>query len=194
MEQRWRPERGQVVLIELVGRPEAPVLTGAVEADGPGPMVVHLGASPPLPDHRCEVVASFFTPAALYLGRGEARAMGQGLIELDVQAMQAVQRRSAPRVVRRFPVALGAFSGSEEYVSVAGETIDLAVGGCRVVVDSPLPDGADPTVCIQLSDEPVMAHARVVENHEEGGRWAYRLAFEDIDEPGRSRLATALAR
>jgi hypothetical protein len=191
--ERWRPERGQVVLIELLDHPDAPALTGAVEGDGPGPVLIHLGASPPLPEARCQVTASFFTPEALYLARGEARALGGGLIELEAGEVQAVQRRAAPRLTRRYPVALGAFAGVDDYVSVSGETVDLAPGGCRVLVDSPLPDGSTPTVCIQVADEPVMAHARVVEDHAEGGRWAYRLAFEKLDEPDRRRLAAVLA-
>lgn len=183
------------MLIEVLNDAPGPVLTGGVESDGPGPvMVVNLGASPSLPHDHCEVVVSFFTPAALHLGRGTARAVsGTRLVEIDVRALQHVQRRATPRVVRAYPVALGAFDGTDEYVSVAGETIDLAIGGCQVVVDAPLPDGAETTVCIHLRDERVVAQARVVENREEGGRWAYRLAFDDLDEPDRARLLSAIA-
>jgi hypothetical protein len=195
MEPRWQAERGQVVLIEIVGDGPSPVLTGGVEEDGPGPMIINLGASPTLPADRCEVIASFFTPEALYLGRGTARGLPEPwLIELEVRQLQSVQRRSAPRRRVSYPVALGAFSGLDDYVSVAGETVDLAPGGCRVVVDAPLPDGGEATVCIHLSEQSVVAQARVVENHQEGLRWEYRLAFEELDEPDRSRLATALAR
>jgi hypothetical protein len=194
MEQRWQAERGQVVLIEIVGDGPSPVLTGGVEEDGPGPMIVNLGASPSLPAERCEVIASFFTPEALYLARGTARGMPEPwLVELDIREVQSVQRRSAPRRQVSYRVALGAFSGLDDYVSVAGETVDLAPGGCRVMVDSPLPEGTEATVCIHLSDEPVVTQARVVENHQEGVRWEYRLAFEDLDEPDRARLATVLA-
>lgn len=183
-----------MVLIEVLGNGSSPVLTGAVESDGPGPLVVNLGASPGLPAELCEVVASFFAPEALYLGRGTARRLGDPwAVELDVGVMQAVQRRSAARVPGRYRVALGAFDGLDDYVSVTGQTVDLAPGGCRVLVDDPLPDGAMPTVCIQLVDEPVVAQARVVDNREREGRWEYRLAFEDIDEPARQRLALLLA-
>jgi hypothetical protein len=193
MEPRWQAERGQMVLIEIVGDGPSPVLTGGVEEDGPGPMIVNLGASPTLPADRCEVIASFFTPEALYLGRGTARGLPEPwLIELEMRQLQSVQRRSAPRRRVSYRVALGAFSGLDDYVSVAGETVDLAPGGCRVVVDAPLPDGGEATVCIHLSDHPVVAQARVVENHQEGLRWEYRLAFEELDEPDRVRLAKAL--
>lgn len=171
------------------------MLTAGVESDGPGPMLVNLGGSPPLPRDRCEVVVSFFTPAALHLGRGTARALAdKHLVEIDVRALQHVQRRSTPRVPCSYPVAVGAFAGVDDYVSVAGETVDLAVGGCRVVVTEPLPDNADATVCIQCQGEPVVAHARVVDLRADGGRWEYRLAFEEIDEPDRRRLLELIAR
>jgi len=167
-------------------------LTGVVEGDGPGPVVIDLGASAPqMPHGATDVTASFFNPEALYLARGTAVHMPHmtRLIEVDVHSMQAVQRRSAPRVQGAYPVALGGFT-ADDYVSVAGETIDLAPGGCRVVVTERLPDGVEPTVCITLVEQDsVMASARVLENWEHDGRWEYRLAFEDIEEPDRTRLA-----
>jgi hypothetical protein len=188
MDSRWRPEVGQVVLVEVLGSAEAPCLTGVVDSDGPGPILVDLGGSPPLLQERAEVVATFYTPDAVFLGRGAANRLRTGYLELDLSAMQSVQRRAAPRLRGAFPVALGAFDGPDEYVSVAGETVDLSAGGCRVLVDSPLPPGAEPTVCIQLT-EPVVAMARILEDHREGTRWEYRLAFEDIEEPDRRKLS-----
>lgn len=192
VETRWRPETGQVVLVEIVGIEPPVCLTGVVEGEAPGPIVVDLGASAPqMPAGECEVTASFFNPEALYLGRGHAARLDHfdRLIELDLHSMQAVQRRRAHRIRGAYPVALGGFAG-DDYVSVAGETIDVAPGGCRVVVSEPLPAGITPTVCIQLFDhETVIAQARVLEDGESGGSWEYRLAFDDIDEPDRRRLA-----
>jgi hypothetical protein len=189
MDSRWRPEVGQTVLVEVLGSAEAPCLTGIVESDGPGPILVDLRGSPQLLQERAEVVATFYTPDAVFLGRGAANRLSAGnYLELDLSAIQSVQRRSAPRLRGAFPVALGAFDGPDEYVSVAGETVDLSAGGCRVLVDEPLPAGAQPTVCIQLS-EPVVAMARILEDHREGSRWEYRLAFEDIEEPDRRKLS-----
>lgn len=181
---------GQVVLVE-VARIEPPVcLTGVVDADQP--LVVDLGASAPeMPGDQCEVTASFFNREALYVAWGTAtrRPHLPRLVELDVQSMQAVQRRAGPRAQCAYPVALGAFT-ADDYVSVAGETVDLAPGGCRVVVSERLPDGAAPTVCIRLMDQQtVVAHARVLEGREDEGRWEYRLVFDEIDEPDRQRLA-----
>jgi hypothetical protein len=184
---------GQVTLVEVLTPLASPplCLTGIVDSEGPGPLVIDLGASPGMPSDQCEVVASFFTPEALYLGRGTAaRGRFGNLIEVDVRAMQAVQRRSAPRVRGSYPVALGAFAGADDYISVTGTTVDLAPGGCRVIVTERLPDGVAPTVCIQLlDDESVVAQARVLEDRQDGGGWEYRLAFEDIEEPDRRRLA-----
>lgn len=181
-----------MVLVEVTGIEPPLCLTGIVESDGADPLVIDLGASAPqMPAGAADVTASFFNPEALYVARGTAMRSADltRLIELDVRSMQAVQRRSAPRVVGAYPVALGAFS-ADDYVSVAGETIDLAPGGCRVVVTEPLPDDVMPTVCITLLDhESVVAQARVLENREDGGRWEYRLAFEDLDELDRRRLA-----
>lgn len=192
METRWRPETGQVVLVEVTGIEPPLCLTGIVESDGFGPVMIDLGASAPqMPDGACAVTASFFSPEALYQAKGVAVRSDPlaRLIELDVESMEAVQRRSSPRLTGAYPVALGAFT-DDDYISVAGETIDLAVGGCRVLVTEPLPDGVAPTVCITLVEhESVMAQARVLENREDGGRWEYRLAFEDLDELDRRRLA-----
>ncbi|HZQ26965.1 MAG TPA: PilZ domain-containing protein [Acidimicrobiales bacterium] len=189
METHWTPGVGQIVLLEVLGLAEAPVLTGVVGSDGPGPILIDLGGSPPLPTERAEVVATFYTPDAVYLGRGAAVRLDEGnLAELDLSAMQSVQRRSTPRVRGAFPVALGAFDGADDYVSVAGETVDVSPGGCRVIVTAPLPAGVDPTVCIQL-DEPVVALAHILEDHQEGTRWEYRLAFAEIEEPDRRRLS-----
>ena len=181
------------MLIELAGRGDGPALTGGVEHGGPGPIVVNLGASPRLPQRQWDVVASFFTPEALYVARSTATALDDDcIIELDVREWAVVQRRAAPRVQRHFPVALGAFA-EDDYISVAGETTDLAPGGCRVVCDEHLPHEGEATICIQVAGEPVVAHARVLEDRPDGGRWEYRLMFDEIEEPDRRRLALVLA-
>jgi hypothetical protein len=39
----------------------------------------------------------------------------------------------------------------------------------------------------------LVALARILEDHQEGARWEYRLAFAEIEEPDRRRLSRLVA-
>src|SRR5687768_986820 len=96
MQLAWRPAPGQVALIEVEDGHEC--LTGVVVDDAGEPVVIDLGASPDLPQENCEVVASFFAPDALYRMRAKAAHHDhlESVIDLTIEDIERVQRRSAP--------------------------------------------------------------------------------------------------
>ena len=189
---QWRPAAGQIALIEPVdAAPGRDCLTGVVV---PGERIlIDLGASPRPESDAAEVVASFFAPDALYRLFAKARQEADGLVSLDVSALERVQRRANPRVNVVLPIRLGV--GDQEEASVlTGETVDLSTGGCRVMTDRPWPTEADPVVTIDLPDgEAVRTQARVVTVDLNGDGWEYRLAFPGIAERDAERLSRLVA-
>ncbi len=189
---QWRPAAGQIALIEPVdAAPGRDCLTGVVV---PGERIlIDLGASPRPESDAAEVVASFFAPDALYRLFAKARQEADGLVSLDVSALERVKRRANHRVNVVLPIRLGV--GDQEEASVlTGETVDLSTGGCRVMTDRPWPTEADPVVTIDLPDgEAVRTQARVVTVDLNGDGWEYRLAFPGIAEPDAERLSRLVA-
>src|SRR5262249_21232016 len=151
-------------------------LTGVVV---PGDRIlIDLGASPRPESDAAEVVASFFAPDALCRLFAKARQEADGLMSLDVTALERVQRRADPRVQVQLPVGLGVGDTATEAAVLSGETVDLSTGGCRVMTDRPWPTEADPVVTIDLPDgDEVRTQARVVTVDLNGDGWEYRLAF-----------------
>lgn len=188
---QWRPVPGQIALVEPVGAlPGRDCLTGVVV---PGErVVIDLGASP-RPEHEVsEVVASFFAPEALYRLLAKATQEGDGLLVLDVFAVERVQRRAAPRVRVNLPVRLRPSERAPALVT--GETVDVSTGGCLVATDRPWPDDSDPVVSIDLPDGAlVVTPARVITVDLAGGGWEYRLSFPSIAESDRDRLSRLVA-
>lgn len=180
---------GQLALIEPVDEEGEPI-TGVVLGDDDR-LLVDLGASPGRRFPPSEVVASFFCPDALYRVTATAStpARSNGLLHLEVHAVERVQRRAARRARVSLPVSLSSFDGPGEFTSVTGETVDVAPGGCRVMTKQPLPPGVDPTVSIRLpGDEPVVALGNVLEARVEPGSCEYRIVFADISEADMARL------
>jgi hypothetical protein len=188
---QWRPAAGQIALIEPVdASPGRDCLTGVVV---PGDRIlIDLGASPRPESDAAEVVASFFAPDALYRLFAKAHQEDDGLVSLDVSALERVQRRANPRVNVQLPVRLGVGDQAEAAV-LSGETVDLSTGGCRVMTDRPWPTEADPVVTIDLPDGEVCTQARVVTVDLNGDGWEYRLAFPGIDETSAERLSRLVA-
>lgn len=188
---QWRPVPGQIALIEPEdAAPGRDCLTGVVV---PGERVmVDLGASP-RPEHETsDVVASFFAPDALYRLSAKATHESDGLLVLDVRAVERVQRRTAPRVRLTLPVRLGVARQPDKMV-LKGETLDLSAGGCRVTTDRPWPDDSEPVLTIDLPDgQRVVTEARVVTVDLTGSGWEYRLSFPAIAEGDRQRLSRVI--
>ena len=189
---QWRPAAGQIALIEPVdASPGRDCLTGVVV---PGDRIlIDLGASPRPESDTVEVVASFFAPDALYRLFAKAHEEPDGLVSLDVSALERVQRRANPRVPVVLPVRLGV-GDQDEAALLSGETVDLSTGGCRVMTDRPWPTEADPVVTIDLPDgEAVRTQARVVTVDLNGDGWEYRLAFPAIAQTDAERLSRLVA-
>ena len=201
----WKPPSGQTALIEPIEDARTCLTGVVVEDDGGGAdvVVVDLGASPPLGAPDCEVTASFFSPEALYRADATcARHNGDDtVVDLTIHRMERIQRRSSPRAKVTMPIVLSNFddpdpeTGGSVFASVTGESIDIAVGGCRVVTDHQFPHGCDPTVTLHLSDsEELVALAAILEEQDRpDGRHEYRLVFVDPDDDHRERLAALVA-
>ena len=188
----WRPAPGHLALIEPVDadpdEPDRACLTGIVLPDEHR-LLIDLGASPRPPSSPCEVVASFFTPDALYRLEATALTIDDGLVELKVHAAERVQRRQTVRHRVAVPVSLASFDGPGEFRTVTGETIDVGPGGCRVMTRTPFPAGVDPTVSIRLPGEaPVVALARILQAEVGRDRCEYRLVFADLAPDDAERL------
>jgi hypothetical protein len=188
----WKPTPGQVALIELAEDSEK-CLTGVVMDNGNGAVVIDLGASPAPPSDDTAVIASFFTPEALYRVRARAhpRADQHAVIDLNVEEVERVQRRESPRSRVELKVALTAFDGEASAMpSVVGTTVDVGPGGCRVRTENQFPPGHDPTITIHLPDGgDMVALGQVLQATHDRGAWEYRMAFMDIDEGDAKRLA-----
>lgn len=187
----WRPTPGQIALVEPVeADPGHECLTGVVV---PGSRVtIDLGASPRPPAGVSEVVVSFFAPEALYRLTAQADHHGDGLLELDVLDVERVQRRSTPRVQMALPIRLRA--GGEGKLVLAGETLDVSAGGCRVTTASPWSEDTDPILSMELPDGgSLVTEARVITSDLLPQGWEYRLAFPGIAEGDRERLSRLVA-
>ena len=199
----WRPPAGGTALIEPLSDSTV-CLTGVVLDDGDGDVVVvDLGGSPPPKEPKCEVLASFFSPDALY--RTEATLSPhdgrEKVVDLTIHQVERIQRRGVPRAKVTLPVVLSNFdspdpdAGGEVFASVTGQSIDVSEGGCRVVTDRRFPPSCEPTVMLHLSPtEELVALAAVLEEHpRDDGRFEYRLVFIDPEDDHRERLAKVVA-
>jgi hypothetical protein len=187
----WKPAPGQVALIELAEDTDQ-CLTGVVMENGGGAVVIDLGASPAPQGSDTAVIASFFTPEALYRvrARANARPDQKAIIDLTVEEIERVQRRVAPRTQIELKVAMTAFDGeSSQMPSVVGRTVDVGPGGCRVATERQFPPGLDPTVTLHLPEGDLVVLAQVLQATHDDGGWEYRMAFMDIDEDDAKRLA-----
>lgn len=199
----WRPPSGGTALIEPVSE-RSVCLTGIVLDEPEGDVVVvDLRGSPAPKEPKCEVLASFFSPDALYrteatLAPHDGREM---VFDLTIHQIERVQRRGARRARVTLPVVLSNFdspdldAGGEVFASVRGESIDVGEGGCRVVTERRFPPSCDPTVMLHLSpSEELVALAAVMEETTRSdGRYEYRLVFIDPEDDHRERLAELVA-
>jgi c-di-GMP-binding flagellar brake protein YcgR len=192
MSTAWKPAPGQVALIELADDSDN-CLTGVVMSDSNGTVSIDLGASPTAPESETEVVASFFTPEALYRVKAHAvpRAEQKKVIDLTVDDIEKVQRRAAPRARVELRAALTAFEGDSDFASVVGRTVDIGPGGCRIRTEKQFPPGNDPTVTIQLPDgDTVAVFAQILQVQADDDTFEYRLAFMQIDDEDAKKLLT----
>jgi hypothetical protein len=198
----WKPTIGQVALIEPVVA-DSECLTGIVLREEGDAVVIDLGASPRPIEPECEVMASFFSPDALYRVDGTLSPHdgSASVIDLTIHDVQRVQRRTVARARLTVPVALSNLDDPDPQVagggfaSVTGESIDLGEGGCRVVVNGRFPSGCDPTVTLHLTGEEVLVALAAVleEQRRTDGRYEYRLVFIEQDDGHRDQLSKFIA-
>lgn len=190
MSTAWKPAPGQVALIELAEDTDQ-CLTGVVMADSNGSVAIDLGASPTAPESEIDVIASFFTPEALYRVKAHAvpRKEQKAVIDLTVEDVERVQRRANPRSRVELRAALTAFEGDSDFASVVGRTVDIGPGGCRVRTDKQFPPGNDPTVTLQLPNGDTLALlAQVLQVTADSDAFEYRLAFMDVEDEDAQKL------
>jgi hypothetical protein len=180
------------VLIEPDRADADSCLTGLVEAiPDEKTVVVDLGSSPRLGGLPCPVQVSLYTPEAFYHAAAEASAKDQTgrVVSLHMNEIEAIPRRAA-RLAATIPVGVAGFDHLGVFVAASGETIDLSAGGCRVKVDSPLPNNGPATLMVPVADGvPIVALASIKEEAQRRRSWEYRLSFLRITDDDADRLA-----
>lgn len=187
----WTPSPGQVVLVEPQEAAECGCLTGLVLSSDGATVAIDLGASCPREADHLRVLASFYAADALYRVQGELHPSPDRttVVELEAWAVERIQRRSTARVRVDLPASLSAFDDGD-CSSVAGRTIDLGPGGCRVATKSPFPREVDPTVTIRFPNgDWAIALARILESQQRGSVWEYRMVFADLDDDESDRIS-----
>ena len=129
----WRPPSGGTTLIEPVADSHT-CLTGTVlddeGVDEDDVVVVDLGGSPPPQESKCDGIASFFSPDALF--RAEATLTPHdgrdNVFVLTIHQVERIQRRGVRRARLTLPVVLSNFdspdpdAGGNVFASVTGES------------------------------------------------------------------------
>ena len=177
----FRPGPGQVALVEYPGAQEP--MTGLVTNGHEEHVAIDLGAQArAVPDE--PVVVSVYAPDALYRLRGNARpARPEGVIVLEpVLDVERIQRRSAARVPIQVGVTLSYFDDPSPMIeSIVGRTLDIGLGGLRVLTLRPVPK-RDPTVMFTLpTGRSIVGATLVLSEDPTGEGYEVRLSFQDLD-------------
>jgi hypothetical protein len=191
----FRARLGQIVLVERVGAAAAEPFTGVV-LESPATSVIALDLmTPPTADlHDVRVQVSVFAPEAMYRAVATLRLTSGHRAHLeDVEAEEPVQRRRWPRQPIALPVSLVPVDDVAP-AGIMGETIDISVGGVKIVTQQPLPPGSDPLVAITLPDGDVLLMlGRVVHTSRTPDAFTYGVVFPDIDGDDAARLSEVVA-
>ncbi|MBV8296398.1 MAG: PilZ domain-containing protein [Acidimicrobiia bacterium] len=177
----FRPGPGQVALVEYPGAQEP--MTGLV-TNGHEQIAIDLGAQVPPPTFEEPIVVSVFAPDALYRLRGTARpARPDGVIVLEpVFDVERIQRRSAARVPIQVGVTLSFLDDPSPMIeSIVGRTLDIGLGGLRVLTLRPVPK-REPTVMFTLpTGRSIVGAALVLSEDSTEDGYEVRLSFQDLD-------------
>jgi hypothetical protein len=138
-----------------------------------------------------DIVVSIFTGEGLYKIRALARWDDPGELTIDpIREVELIQRRRWPRRPIHLDVAV-ARSHLErgDHSVVAGQTLDVSMGGIRVATDRRLPPGTDLEVTISLPDgRRMVARSTVVYAFVKDDAFEYRLAFDQLSDAGATSL------
>ena len=141
-----------------------------------------------------QVTVRVFAEDALYLISGTATAYGANLVCDPDVAIERIQRRRWPRKRMELPVRLCAVENGAHVGGVPGRTIDVSVGGVRVLALREVEGEGDPMVILNLPDgSTIVAATSTVAVEDLGDGWRYRLAFRDLDGDDADRLAALTA-
>jgi hypothetical protein len=141
-----------------------------------------------------QVSVRVFAEDALYLISGQATANGTNLVCDPDVAIERIQRRRWPRKRMELLVRLCSVENGAHVGGVPGRTIDVSVGGVRVVALRELEGEGDPMVILNLPDgSTIVAATSTVAAEDLGDGWRYRLAFRDLDGDDADRLAALTA-
>jgi hypothetical protein len=172
-----------VALVEYPG--DVGPMTGLITTGGHEERIaIDLGAQTPLPAPEEPVIVSVYAPDALYRLRGTARAARpEGVIVLDpVQGVERIQRRSAARVPIQVGVTLSFLDDPSPMIeSIVGRTLDIGLGGLRVLTLRPVPH-RDPTVMFTLpTGRSIVGATLVLSEDATAEGYEVRLSFKDLD-------------
>lgn len=192
----FHPTAGQVALIERE-RPgdDAPApMTGVVDS-GSDEVLTIVGVEPGNLPEGAQVLVSIFARDALYRIRATAHWASSGRLAMDpIHDVERIQRRRWPRHAIHLDVTLASLDGPDPSLGgVPGRTLDIGMGGLRVVTTHHLPPGADVTVILPLPDgAPLVARTTVVAVDVRDDMVEYRLAFDQLDELDTTNLSALL--
>jgi hypothetical protein len=185
-EQTWSGLAGLAAVVE--GGPVA--VSGVVAATTVDTVTVKCDLAGGEPDLPGTVRVSVFAPDALYRLDGPATRTGPDLtVGPDLQ-VERIQRRRWPRRRMDLPVTLCPLDDGRRLAGIPGRTVDVGAGGVCVETLRPIEGEGDPMVIINLPDGTSMvAGTRTVSVEDLGDGWRYRLAFTDLEDHHRHRLA-----
>jgi len=99
---------------------------------------------------------------------------------IEAERIDGRDRRRWQRARVRLPLRLIDTEG--DFRVLLGETVDLSLGGARVVVDGPLPGALRASVQLELPDGlALLCEATVAGGGAIEDGWEYHLAFADLE-------------
>jgi hypothetical protein len=136
------------------------------------------------------VQISVFAPDALYRLVGPAAISGLEVTVGPEPKVERIQRRKWPRQRMDLPVTVCPVEDGHRLAGVPGRTVDVGVGGVCVETLRQVEGEGNPMLILNLPDgTTVVSLTATVGVEDLGDGWRYRLAFQDLDNHDRNRLA-----
>lgn len=136
------------------------------------------------------VAISVFAPDALYRLAGPAAMRGLDITVGPDPKVERIQRRKWPRRRLDLPVTVCPVEDGRHLAGVPGRTVDMSVGGVCVETLRQLEGEGNPMLILNLPDgTSVVALTSTIAVEDLGDGWRYRLAFTDLDNHDRGRIA-----
>lgn len=140
------------------------------------------------------VAISVFAPDALYRLAGPAAMRGLDITVGPDPQVERIQRRKWPRRRMDLAATVCPVEDGRHLAGVPGRTVDIGVGGVCVETLRPLEGEGNPMLILNLPDgTSVVALTNTIAVEDLGDGWRYRLAFTDLDNHDRARIAVLIA-